>query len=319
MTRRLEAGARELGLSRRATGPCRAGRPGTATACCVVVVVVGSRRRRGRRSARPRPRRRRRARAARAAPTASASASAAHGRRAAAAPRAWRDGASRSQTRVPRRRLHARLLRAAPARCTRVICSVRGESATPRRARSRSADHLLGRLVAVAGVLRERAQHDLLERRRRSPGAYTLGGTGSSLRCFIAIATAESPSNGTRPVSISYSTMPTRVEVGGRPDDLAARLLGREVLRRADDRADLGHLRGAGAGDAEVGDLEPAVGRDDDVVRLDVAVHDAVVVGEAQRREDLRREADRAVRLERRRARRSRPSASGPSRYSIAM
>ena len=40
-------------------------------------------------------------------------------------------------------------------------------------------------------------------------GTSCRGGTGVSWTCFIAIATAESPVNGTRPVSISYSTTPT--------------------------------------------------------------------------------------------------------------
>ena len=35
----------------------------------------------------------------------------------------------------------------------------------------------------------------------------------------------------------------------------------------------------AGPGDAEVGDLDASVGRDQQVGRLDVAVHDAAVVG----------------------------------------
>ena len=40
-------------------------------------------------------------------------------------------------------------------------------------------------------------------------GTSCRGGTGGSCTCFMAIATAESPVNGTRPVSISYSTTPT--------------------------------------------------------------------------------------------------------------
>ena len=61
---------------------------------------------------------------------------------------------------------------------------------------------------------------------------------------------------------------------GGRR--VPARLLGREVLHRAHDLAGRGerHLVGD-AGDAEVGDLDPAVGRDQQVARLDVAVHEA--------------------------------------------
>ena len=46
-------------------------------------------------------------------------------------------------------------------------------------------------------------------------------------------------------------------------------------------RAGLGDLRDPGAGDAEVGDGGLALGVDDDVLRLQVAVDDAVAVGEA--------------------------------------
>ena len=82
------------------------------------------------------------------------------------------------------------------------------------------------------------------------------------------------------------------VEIGALVDLGAARLLGREVLRGADDRARLGHLARPGARDAEVGDLDAALAVDEDVVRLDVAVDDPVPVREAQRREDLARVLD---------------------------
>ena len=39
-------------------------------------------------------------------------------------------------------------------------------------------------------------------------GLKSDGGTGSSLTCFKAIVTADSASNGTRPVSSSYRTTP---------------------------------------------------------------------------------------------------------------
>ncbi len=130
------------------------------------------------------------------------------------------------------------------------------------------------------------------------PGAYTLGGTGSSPRCFIAIATAESPSNGTRPVSISYSTIPTEYRSDGGPTTSPRACSGERywavptieptsVICEAPARAM----------PKSVTFSRPS--RDDHhVVRLDVAVHDAVVVGEPERGEDLRREVDRAVRLE---------------------
>ena len=90
-----------------------------------------------------------------------------------------------------------------------------------------------------------------------------------------------------------------RVDVGLRADAAPARLLGREVLGRADDRADLGHLRVAGVRDAEIGDLDAPVVADEHVVRLDVAVHHAVLVRVAQAGEHLHRDRDRALRRQR--------------------
>ena len=86
---------------------------------------------------------------------------------------------------------------------------------------------------------------------------------------------------------------PGRIEVRRLVDRGAARLLGREVLRGADDRALLGHLAGSGSRDPEVRHLHDSLGVDDDVVRLDVAVDDAVAVRVAERREDLPRIRDR--------------------------
>ena len=87
-----------------------------------------------------------------------------------------------------------------------------------------------------------------------------------------------------------------RVEVGGRPGRVALGLLGREVLRRAHDRARLGHLRRPRPRDPEVGDLEQVLVAHDHVVRLEVAVHDAVAVRVTRRVEDLDRVVDRALR-----------------------
>ncbi len=70
-----------------------------------------------------------------------------------------------------------------------------------------------------------------------------------------------------------------RVEVGGRAGGLAPRLLGRQVGRGAEHRADLRDVRLLGGlGDAEVGELDHAVGVDEQVAGLDVAVHDAVAM-----------------------------------------
>ena len=62
--------------------------------------------------------------------------------------------------------------------------------------------------IAHARILGERPQHHLLDAGGIA-GLSRDGGGGCSETCFMAIATAESPSNGTRPVSISYSTTPS--------------------------------------------------------------------------------------------------------------
>ena len=54
----------------------------------------------------------------------------------------------------------------------------------------------------------QRAHDDGLER-GRDRRVEADGGTGASLTCLSAIVTALSPSNGTRPVSISYRMIPT--------------------------------------------------------------------------------------------------------------
>ena len=65
---------------------------------------------------------------------------------------------------------------------------------------------------------------------------------------------------------------------------MTQRLLGRDVLGGAHHHAGLGHRRGVdGLGDAEVGDLHLAGRGDQDVARLDVAVHQAGGVRDLQR------------------------------------
>ena len=79
---------------------------------------------------------------------------------------------------------------------------------------------------------------------------------------------------------------------------LAHRLLGRHVGRRAEGHAGLGHATAAGLlhgeRDAEVGDEGRAV-LQQDVLRLDVAVDDALAVGVVEGRGDFLGEADGVV------------------------
>ena len=85
------------------------------------------------------------------------------------------------------------------------------------------------------------------------------------------------------------------VEIGGLVDRGAPRLLRRQVLRGADDRARFSHLAHARARNAEIGHLQSPLAVDQHVVRLDVAVDDAVAVSEPDRGEDLPRVVDREV------------------------
>ena len=91
---------------------------------------------------------------------------------------------------------------------------------------------------------------------------------------------------------------PQRVEVGPPVEAAAAHLLGRQVLGRPHHDVVAGQVV-AGAvealGDPEVGQQDPAVGGDEDVARLDVAVDEAGVVGGVERRRDARADVDRQL------------------------
>ena len=78
---------------------------------------------------------------------------------------------------------------------------------------------------------------------------------------------------------------PQGEDVAGRGGPFAAGLLGSHVLGGADDHLGPGQTRGGPAhgGHAEVGQVGPTVPVEQDVGRLDVAVHDAGPVGRGQR------------------------------------
>ncbi len=159
-------------------------------------------------------------------------------------------------------------------------------------------DEVLGGLVAVLRVLGEGAEDDLVELRRdlRPQARRRLGQVVDVLHGDLDRRVArERHLAGEHLVENDAG----RVEVGRRGHRRPARLLRREVLRGAHDRAGLGHLRGALARDAEVGHLQPRlvrlhllICRDEHVVRLDVAVDDPVPVREAERLEQLLRVRD---------------------------
>ena len=81
---------------------------------------------------------------------------------------------------------------------------------------------------------------------------------------------------------------------------MAGRLLGREVLDRSHDLAGRGERNLVGdARDAEVGDLHPTVGGDEEVAGLDVAVHESRGVRGLQRGGRLRDDVEGLVAGER--------------------
>ena len=90
-----------------------------------------------------------------------------------------------------------------------------------------------------------------------------------------------------------------RVDVGGRPRDLAVELLGRrvpEACRRTPARR---RAAGAGGGDPEVAEERAAAGLvDEDVRRLDVAMHEAAGVDGIERRRELPADRQRPRRVE---------------------
>ena len=77
------------------------------------------------------------------------------------------------------------------------------ETVAPRGDALEVALHLVGALVAVVRILGERAHHDHVELARDVAAAAVEGGCGVVERCFIAISTGVSPSNGVLPVSSS--------------------------------------------------------------------------------------------------------------------
>ena len=86
-----------------------------------------------------------------------------------------------------------------------------------------------------------------------------------------------------------------RVDIGRGRDRLAARLLGREVFAGAEHRPGLRDavIDVQRAGDAEVGHLHLALAAEEDVLRLDVAVDEPVVVREREPVGDRERELER--------------------------
>ena len=151
--------------------------------------------------------------------------------------------------------------------------------------------HVARAAVSLLRVLRQRTQDDRVEL-VRDLGPLRRGRLGNRGEVLHRDLERRIPTERDAAREHLVEHDPGGVEIRGRPGRETARLLGRQVLGGADDRACFRHLARAGAGDSEVHDLDAAVGRDDDVVRLDVAVDDAVAVRVVERGEDLARVVD---------------------------
>ena len=91
-----------------------------------------------------------------------------------------------------------------------------------------------------------------------------------------------------------------RVDVGAGIDSLSHRLLGGDVVGRAEDAPGRRHpVLLELPGDPEVGQFGPSLGVDEDVLGLDVAVDHVAGVGDAEAAGDLDRVGDRVLGLER--------------------
>ena len=158
---------------------------------------------------------------------------------------------------------------------------------------------LATRGVTVGGVLRECDGEHVVERRREvRPYVGELG------RRLVEVCEDDRELGVTlvraRPGQALVEDARERVLVGAPVDRAALDLLGRDVVDRADEAAVAGQARDRRdvAGDAEVAD-ERALGGDQDVARLDVAMHEAGSVRNVEARGDLLDQRHRALRLER--------------------
>ena len=139
--------------------------------------------------------------------------------------------------------------------------------------------HLRGVLVPVVGMLLHRLHHHRFEP-ERDVGVVP----GRRLRGFANVLVGDRHRSlaheGRSPGEQLIHDHPERVQVAAPIGDMALGLLRAEVGSRPDHRSGAGELFGVveGAGDAEVGDLHGAVGGEQDVRRLDVAMHQTLGV-----------------------------------------
>ena len=192
----------------------------------------------------------------------------------------------------------------APARgcaCTTASTAPSGETGRERIGRSsrnRSSSSRSSAAVAYrsSGSLAI-ALSTIVSRSRGIVGSTWRSGAGSSWVTWRIRACRSSASNAGRAGQQLVQGQPQRVDVG---TGVAAALepLGGHVADRAHDVAGAGQVAVAGdLGQAEVGDPDRAVGVEQEVRRLDVAVQDAVLVGVVEGLGDLKPDPRHASRV----------------------
>ena len=152
---------------------------------------------------------------------------------------------------------------------------------------------LARRRVPIFGPLLQTTPHDLLERRRRSGGKRSRVSREDRRAAFRQRGRWE----GEPPAEHLVQDGAEAEDVGALIDGVATNLLRRHVACGAEDHS----RRGARAvreqlGDAEVEDFDPAVDGDEDVLRLQIAVHDALLVRCGETVGQLRGAVQRRVR-----------------------
>ena len=142
----------------------------------------------------------------------------------------------------------------------------------------------------IVGVLRHRVQHECLE---------LAGHTVAERRRLFELELVEHR----RQIPARERLAPGQdviehrargEDVGPRVHRLAARLLGRHVIGRAQHRAGRGHARIDEAGHAEIENLQQPVALHEQVARLQIAVHDALPVRRRQSLAHLNHEIELA-------------------------
>ena len=214
-------------------------------------------------------------------------------------PTAAATSAAATATRRPRRRPGG------TAAGAEANCSVGASSTVDRRAVVRGQDYARRRgdpagaqrleqgqrvRIAVVRVLGQTAHHDPRRARDGIPSRERLSTGRGSRMCRPTISWESSPCEGRRPGQQVEQHGAHGVDVGAGIDLVAAeRLLRAHIQRRADDVAGLGDV-GRGLEvlhDPEIHQQRPAgAGLDHDVLRLEIAMHQPVLVGLLQGLED---------------------------------